>query len=180
MHELTEVYSASQSKCSQLSTALKCVDKAIEKINCLQDKIKRETIVLEEKSIACTKLLVQIGQDTAISRQLNKLLSKQTNRITHLQKVIPDFEHAFDLAAQEKEDIVEKSQQLVLSMDHQSLTELRALQRAPQEIEELLVAVITIIKGPSADFSWTKGAKRLMANLDRYETNNVIYTVTCT
>ena len=53
-------------------------------------------------------------------------------------------------------------------MDHDSLSELRALQRAPEEVEELLVAVIVIMKGPSADFSWTKGAKRLMANLDRY------------
>ena len=53
-------------------------------------------------------------------------------------------------------------------MNHESLSELRALQRAPEEVEELLVAVIVIMKGPSADFSWTKGAKRLMANLDRY------------
>ena len=29
-------------------------------------------------------------------------------------------------------------------------------------------AVIIIVKSPSADLSWTKGAKRLMANLDRF------------
>lgn len=80
----------------------------------------------------------------------------------------PDFEHAHDLAVQEKEKLVSNSRKLVMQMDQQSLAELRSLQRPPSDIEELLVAVITILKGTSADFSWTKGAKRLMANLDRY------------
>lgn len=82
-------------------------------------------------------------------------------------QVTPDFEHAYNLAVQEKENLIGQSQQLVMSMDHQSLSELRSLQRPPPDLEELMVAVITIIKGTSADFSWTKGAKRLMANLDR-------------
>ena len=29
------------------------------------------------------------------------------------------------------------------------------------------VRVVLIVKSPQADISWTKGAKRLMANLDR-------------
>ena len=37
------------------------------------------------------------------------------------------------------------------------------------EIQELLEAVIIIIKSPAADLSWTKGAKRLMANVDRFK-----------
>lgn len=83
-------------------------------------------------------------------------------------QVTPDFEHAYDLAVQEKESQVVKSRELVMEMDQSSLSELRCLQRPPADIEELLVAVITIVKGISADFSWTKGAKRLMANLDRF------------
>ena len=82
--------------------------------------------------------------------------------------MIPDFEHAYSIALRDKENLVASLRSTVSSMDHDSLSELRALQRAPEEVEELLVAVIVIMKGPSADFSWTKGAKRLMANLDRY------------
>lgn len=82
-------------------------------------------------------------------------------------QVTPDFEHAHQLAVQEKERVVSMSREMVQQMDQQSLAELRSLQRPPPDIEELLVAVITILKGTSADFSWTKGAKRLMANLDR-------------
>ena len=94
-------------------------------------------------------------------------------------QVTPDFEHAYDLAVMEKENLIGQSQQLVMSMDQQSLSELRSLQRPPSDLEELLVAVITIIKGTSADFSWTKGAKRLMANLDRYAGQLCVYCV-CT
>ena len=62
---------------------------------------------------------------------------------------------------------MEQCKSLVREMDPSSLTELRGLQKPPPELEELLVAVICIVKSPNADTSWTKGAKRLMANLDR-------------
>ena len=81
------MYSENQSKCSKLSSALACIEKATNKITTLQERIKRESIVLDEKSQACVKLLVQIGQDTAISHQHNKLVTKQRERIIHLKKV---------------------------------------------------------------------------------------------
>ena len=46
---------------------------------------------------------------------------------------------------------------------------MRSLNKPPLDIQELLEAVIIIIKSPSADLSWTKGAKRLMANIDRFK-----------
>ena len=91
----------------------------------------------------------------------------------------PDFEHAYELAVQEKENQITKSCELVMSMDQDSLSELRCLQRPPADIEELLVAVITILKGISADFSWTKGAKRLMANLDRLVQSSSLRSLCC-
>ena len=59
----------------------------MEKASSLQERISRETVVLGEKSEACIKLLVQIGQDTAISSQHSKLVAKQKERIAHLKKV---------------------------------------------------------------------------------------------
>ncbi len=82
--------------------------------------------------------------------------------------MIPEFEHAYELSLEDKAAIVTASHQLVLAIPHEGLRELRTLLRPPEEIEELLAAVITVIKGPTADHTWAKGAKRLMANLDRY------------
>lgn len=84
-----------------------------------------------------------------------------------IKQVLPDFEHAYEQALLEKDDLIARSRQLVMEMHQEGLCELRSLQRPPADIEELLVGVITILKGTSADTSWTKGAKRIMANLDR-------------
>lgn len=92
---------------------------------------------------------------------------KQRARISHLQCVIPDYEHACELTVEEKEALIAELRRQVVGMDQESLMVLRALQKPPQEVEELLAAVIMIVKSPTADLSWTKGAKRLLANLDR-------------
>ena len=92
-----------------------------------------------------------------------------THTRTHTYtQVIPDYEHACELAAQERDNTKQSLQQLVHDLDQMSLTELRALAHPSADVEALLGAIITIVKGPSADHSWTKGAKRFMANLDRY------------
>lgn len=88
VHELDEVQRESQSSSSRLSLALNCLEHAMKKASCLQEKIKREEVVLGEKGEACIKLLVQIGQDTAISCQHSKLVAKQKERIAHLKKVL--------------------------------------------------------------------------------------------
>ncbi len=46
--------------------------------------------------------------------------------------------------------------------------DLRSLIKPSTAIQELLETVIIIVKSPNADLSWTKGAKRLMANIDRF------------
>ena len=83
-------------------------------------------------------------------------------------QLIPEYEHTYALALEEKDAVVQSSQEQVASMEARDMAELRALHKPPPEIEQLLTAVIMIIKSPGADVSWTKGAKRLMANLDRW------------
>ena len=87
--------------------------------------------------------------------------------ISHLRRTIPDYEHALELAREEKTAVVEGLRHVVGQLALESMQELRALVHPPHTVEELLAAVIIIVKSPSADTSWTKGAKRLMANLDR-------------
>ena len=48
------------------------------------------------------------------------------------------------------------------------LLDLRSQIKPSLAVQELLEAVIIIVKSPTADLSWTKGAKRLMANVDRF------------
>ncbi|KAL5499629.1 hypothetical protein EMCRGX_G011081 [Ephydatia muelleri] len=168
VYELEKYLAVTQTQQARVLSSLECVGTAIAKVGSLEERVNREKMVLEEKSTACAKLLSQIGQDTAILKEHTKLLERQMTRIAHLNKVVPEYEHALELASEEIRLMVGQNQDLVLGMDERSLAELRALQRPSPELEELLAAVIMIVKSPSADTSWTKGAKRLMANLDRF------------
>ena len=82
-------------------------------------------------------------------------------------QVVPDYQHAFELALEEKRAVVQANQSVVTSLDRDALSELRALHKPSVETERLLEAVITVVKGVGSDISWNKGAKRLMANIDR-------------
>lgn len=55
-----------------------------------------------------------------------------------------------------------------MNADKHSLGELRGMSKPPLDIEDLMAAVIMILKSPSADLTWQKGAKRQMANLERF------------
>lgn len=87
VHKLGEKFEAYKVKSSQISSALECVSIASDRVEALQDKITKEQVIYTEKKEACSKLLIQIGQDTAILKQHSQLLSKQGGRVTHLKKV---------------------------------------------------------------------------------------------
>lgn len=50
----------------------------------------------------------------------------------------------------------------------QGLSELRSLQKPDQDVEDLMACIIMILKSSNSDLTWSKGAKRQMANLDRF------------
>ena len=95
-------------------------------------------------------------------------LKPTLSNCSHVLQVIPEYQLALRAAVDEKLALVLHLKQQVMAVNHASLTELRAQQRPPQELEDLLAAVISVVKSPTADLSWTKGAKRLMANVDRF------------
>ncbi|EDV28903.1 uncharacterized protein TRIADDRAFT_19158, partial [Trichoplax adhaerens] len=134
----------------------------------LKLQLDHELVVLEERKDGASKLLFQIGQDTAISEEQAKLVQKQHNKIQQLKKNLPEYQVAFEKAEFKARAIVTETKKLLNDVDTTSLSELRALQKPEPEVEDLLAAVIMIVKTPASDLTWSKGAKRLMANLDRF------------
>lgn len=53
----------------------------------MEEKLVREERVLEEREEAYEKLLVQLGQDTAISQEHSRLVARQRERVRHLKEV---------------------------------------------------------------------------------------------
>ena len=87
VYELHQLHSSALTSSQQVGVALQCVCEAGDRVRGLRERVEREGVVLGERSEACDKLRTQIGQDTAILKEHNKLLAKQRQRIAHLKKV---------------------------------------------------------------------------------------------
>ncbi|XP_052060514.1 uncharacterized protein LOC127700861 isoform X4 [Mytilus californianus] len=136
----------------------------------LRKQLEHEMVVLEERKASAVKFLCQIGQDTAITEQQIKVVKAQLEKISKLKKLLPEYQIAEQRAVFKTTQIYGDTMKEVEKMngDKHSLGELRGMSKPPLDIEDLMAAVIMILKSPSADLTWQKGAKRQMANLERF------------
>nr|XP_006816782.1 PREDICTED: dynein heavy chain 17, axonemal-like [Saccoglossus kowalevskii] len=144
----------------------------INRENDLADRLKKqlehEKVVLEERKDGTIKLLSQIGQDTAIAEQQVKIVKNQEEKIKSLKKALPQYEEAHQRAIYKASRIIKDTKNIVETIDMNGLSDLRSMQKPDVDIEDLMAAIIMILKSPAADLTWSKGAKRQMANLDRF------------
>jgi len=63
---------------------------------------------------------------------------------------------------------VKETKRVLADLEQQGLSDLRSMQKADSDIEDVLAAIIIIVKSPTSDLTWHKGAKRIMANLERF------------
>ena len=61
-----------------------------------------------------------------------------------LQQVLPDYEHANDLVLADTDKILQSTKSLVREMGQEQLTELRAISKPSQELEDIFAAIIMI------------------------------------
>ncbi|XP_076457719.1 uncharacterized protein LOC143291635 isoform X3 [Babylonia areolata] len=134
----------------------------------LKKQLEHEMIVLEERKAGTIKILSQIGQDTAITEQQIRVVKNQLEKIDRLKKLLPEYQVAHERAVYKAIAIVADTKKVVKTMDREKLAELRAMSKPSMDIEDLMASIIMILKSPSADLTWQKGAKRQMANLDRF------------
>nr|XP_022320176.1 dynein beta chain, flagellar outer arm-like isoform X6 [Crassostrea virginica] len=134
----------------------------------LKKLLEHEMIVLEERKQGTIKILSQIGKDTAITEQQIKVVKAQLDRISRLKKLLPEYQVAHERAVYKAIAIVADTKKVIQNMDIEKLSELRGMNKPILDIEDLMTAIIMILKSPSADLTWQKGAKRQMANLERF------------
>lgn len=89
-------------------------------------------------------------------------------KIKKLKKLLPDYQIAHERAVFKASALAIDTKKLISEMTMESLQELRATQKPVIEVEDLMAAIIMILKSPTADLTWQKGAKRQMANLERF------------
>ncbi|CAF4189092.1 unnamed protein product, partial [Adineta steineri] len=86
-----------------------------------------------------------------------------------LKRLLPEYE-----LTQEKKNlykcltITTDARKLIGKLDMKSLQELRLVTKAEKPVEDTLAAIIMILKSSTADITWQEGAKRQLANLDKF------------
>ncbi len=131
-------------------------------------QLAQENKVLEERIKSTAKMLQQIGQDMTMTEQQLKVHKIQTRKTVQLKKILPEYQTAHERNVFKTVAVVSHTKALIQNINMQSLQELRSLQKPDLKIEEVLAAIIIILKSSNADLTWQKGAKRQMANLDRF------------
>ncbi|CAF3502703.1 unnamed protein product [Rotaria socialis] len=134
----------------------------------LEKELQHEKTVLEERLKSTERMLVQIGQDMVMAEQQIRAHKSQTRRTVQLKRLLPEYELTQEKNLYKCLAIATDARKLIESLDMKSLQELRSITKAEQPVEDTLAAVIMILKSPTADVTWQKGAKRQMANLDRF------------
>ncbi|XP_071959570.1 uncharacterized protein [Antedon mediterranea] len=151
-----------------VTTALQYINRENKLATRLKKQLEHELVVLEERKDGTIKLLSQIGQDTAITEQQVKTVMKQMDKIDKLKQALPQYSLAHERAVYKTVAVVADTKKIVENIDINSLQELRAMQKPDVDIEDLMGSIIMILKNPSSDLTWSKGAKRQMANLERF------------
>ncbi|XP_033641711.1 dynein beta chain, flagellar outer arm-like [Asterias rubens] len=151
-----------------VTRALEHINKENKLATKLQKQLEHELVVLEERKEGTVKLLSQIGQDKAIAEQQIKIVHKQMEKIQKLKKALPQYSLAHARAVYKTVAVVQDTKKVVQELDINSLGELRGMQKPDVDIEDLMASIIMILKSPSSDLTWSKGAKRQMANIERF------------
>uniref|UniRef100_A0A8C5WK28 Dynein heavy chain n=1 Tax=Leptobrachium leishanense TaxID=445787 RepID=A0A8C5WK28_9ANUR len=134
----------------------------------LTDDLLHQKTVLEEHKEGTLKILIQIAQDKAVVEQKIHVIHQQLQKIKKYKALLPEYQFAHEKAQYKCSFILDNLKELVRHMDVRALGELRAMQKPDVDIEELMASVIIILKSPNTDLTWAKGAKRQMANIDRF------------
>ncbi|UJR11505.1 hypothetical protein I4U23_015686 [Adineta vaga] len=134
----------------------------------LEKELQHEKIVLEERLKSTIRMLTQIGQDMVTAEQQIRAHKSQTRRTVQLKRLLPEYELSQEKNLYKCLAIATDARKLIEGLDMKSLQELRSITKAEPPVENTLAAIIMILKSPSADLTWQKGAKRQLANLDRF------------
>ena len=131
-------------------------------------QLQQENMVLEERIQSTDKMLQQIGQDMTMTEHQLKVHNMQTKKTVQLKRILPEFQSAHERNVYKTVAIVANTKKLIQNINMNSLQELRGVSKPSGRVEDILASVIIILKSPTADVTWQKGAKRQMANLDRF------------
>ena len=129
--------------------------------------------IAKDKRDGASSLLTQIGQDKAILELQLRTEKGHKRKQTYYKSQLPKYQMALERTLFKASQIADDTRDLVKHLDASErsdkvLSELRGIQKPMKGMDDLMAGIIMVLKSPSADLSWQRGAKRQLANLERF------------
>ncbi|KAI3381618.1 hypothetical protein SNEBB_004183 [Seison nebaliae] len=148
---------------------IQLIDRQIKITQELKEQILYEKKITDEREDSCMKMLTQIGTDIYRAELQKNDENNHRCRMDQLKALLPKYEAIYEKNLFRLIEHVNRIKKSINDLPEQSLQELRSQLSRPGEDAELIVgACIVLLRSASSDLSWNRGAKRLLANLDRF------------
>jgi dynein heavy chain len=136
----------------------------------LQESLKRDQVLVEEKKKATDDLLVMVGKDQAVAEQQKSIADVQEKEMQVIFAEVTEFQTKCEAELAEAEPAILAAEEALNTLDKKSLTELKSFTKPADEIIEVTSAVL-ILTSPEGklekDLSWAS-AKKMMASVDKF------------
>jgi len=136
----------------------------------LQESLKRDQVLVEEKKKATDDLLVMVGKDQAVAEQQKAIADVQEKEMQVIFAEVTEFQTKCEAELAEAEPAILAAEEALNTLDKKSLTELKSFTKPADEIIEVTSAVL-ILTSPEGklekDLSWAS-AKKMMASVDKF------------
>lgn len=135
----------------------------------MQNQLREEKVVVEQKKSETDALLVQVGQESAIADEQAEVAAIEQEKVGAVQMEVSEYatQCQADLAA--AEPAIQKAEAALKVLDKASLTELKSLSTPPKEVLSVTAAVMYMLAKKGAnlkklDVGWP-AAKKMMSDI---------------
>eukprot|EP00736_Rhodelphis_marinus_P010572 Rmarinus@m.9666 len=137
----------------------------------LQENLKQDQIVVEEKKAATDELLQQVGKEQAEAEKQQAIAAEEEAKCATIQSSVMDMQQECERELSAAEPILEAAAEALNSLDKNSLTELKALGKPSEDIVACLQAVMCLAtpggKPIAKDPNWNT-CKKFMGDVGQF------------
>ena len=143
---------------------------AADQVAMLQENLKVEVAVVEEKKAATDALIVNVGQETAIAEVQQKAAAEEEAKVSVLAAECMEIQKECEIDLLAAEPIIKAALAALDSLDKKSLGEMKSLATPPPEVADVAAAVMILTAPKGAipkDLSWG-ASKKMMNAVDKF------------
>eukprot|EP00762_Andalucia_godoyi_P000343 ANDGO_03199.mRNA.1 Dynein beta chain len=158
-------------KIERLETGLAKLRDAASQVADLQEKLKAEQVIVEEKRRDTEQILVDVGRERNIVEEQTAQARVEEEKTNTLVSEVDAFKKECEADLAKAEPIVQEALAALNTLDKKSLTELKSFTKPADEVVNVTAAVMILLTEPGKpipkDLSWNS-AKKMMAQVDGF------------